>query len=976
MRKYRIKIKRLRKAVSTLSITIMTAVLLLTGMTSNISAGHDEIYTNQDKSAHVIVNRTLSDDELTLSFQVQSDDSVEILDITKENVSIKNDGIYQDKIVGQNGDYKYIVKISRQLLVEEDDEVVKTIDRDETFEFTVSIDEISVVRGNDGITESEEVTENAVEQEDYRTIKLDEVMYTVDGLDVVAELDYIPDMEDVLNLPQGYRAIITLEGNTLIVKNSEELQSRLMENYASGAVTTGSVLSSGVSFYWKANTSYYWEDIAFTEITVNGQVAYCIEPSVLNVSTSGATGTDFSSIGEVWVMSGNLSTQISNDTKRAIELISNYGYAYPGHQTQAYRWATQILIFEEIGWGFYSYGSLNPESEINEIKNLITTHSNRPTWHGNIKEVLPNETVTLTDPSLPYFDIAPETVGLQIISKTGTTITVKVISDNAKLILEKKRGSEKGTSFVYSDGLTQKVGYFKLMDPGFTNISFKLLKSTITFNKTDDTGRPVAGLGIEASYSQDFSVLIGRYTTDSNGSFKITDREINRTLYYREYSAPEGIVIDPTIKAFTPTGVAHTINIVNDVRQLLIGKVSPEGDPLQATFELYRNYYSENPELVTTVTTSELDGLALIDYLDKGLYTAKEIWVQEPYYVDVNNNTQDIIVDDIRGISKYEIEFTNEKVTGEYVIEKKDAKNGVAIEGVEYGIYDITDLQLDEDTELTYADVKALEAYETKLTNELGGVTFDALDISRKWVVIELSAPYGYVVDETLNYVEFEYVDCDTPVITHVAELLNERLQVTVKGVKVDSVTNSQIISKFFVLQLKDSEGNIVPIDHKDEDGTHYWKVDALEFYELSEVNAPIGYILSTEIKIVDTYEEKADHLYTIEFTNDAEPVPLPQTGIADNNLMMLALLIIVLGAIFVISVRRSKLKFSTDLSSFNAEVPNALVHGTTQIKVNDTKIETIKTSDVNNDTGHNQHDKDSKERQERPSHEKTRRME
>src|SRR5574344_589249 len=109
------------------------------------------------------------------------------------------------------------------------------------------------------------------------------------------------------------------------------------------------------------NYSYY---------TVDGQVAYCIEPGVNEGNP---------------MMQGDWSnTGLSNDIKERILLIGYYGYSYPGHQTNKYRMAAQGMMWSTIlGNGTtvnfsterWSGGNiLDITNEKNEIERLIANH--------------------------------------------------------------------------------------------------------------------------------------------------------------------------------------------------------------------------------------------------------------------------------------------------------------------------------------------------------------------------------------------------------------------------------------------------------------------------------------------------------------------------------------------------------------------------------------------------------------------------
>ena len=71
--------------------------------------------------------------------------------------------------------------------------------------------------------------------------------------------------------------------------------------------------------------------------TMDGVVAYCIEPGVLE--------------GKSYQQGSWKDTGLSDSIKEKLLLIGYYGYTYPGHQTEEYRAATQGMLWDIIVGG-------------------------------------------------------------------------------------------------------------------------------------------------------------------------------------------------------------------------------------------------------------------------------------------------------------------------------------------------------------------------------------------------------------------------------------------------------------------------------------------------------------------------------------------------------------------------------------------------------------------------------------------------
>ena len=91
------------------------------------------------------------------------------------------------------------------------------------------------------------------------------------------------------------------------------------------------------------NTQYYYDRYYadgsehswyFKHYTMDNEVAYCIEPGVIE-------GVNYSQ--------GSYSaTGLPESIKERLLLIGYYGYTYPGHNTEKYRMATQGMLWDTI----------------------------------------------------------------------------------------------------------------------------------------------------------------------------------------------------------------------------------------------------------------------------------------------------------------------------------------------------------------------------------------------------------------------------------------------------------------------------------------------------------------------------------------------------------------------------------------------------------------------------------------------------
>ncbi|MDE8227195.1 SpaA isopeptide-forming pilin-related protein [Erysipelothrix rhusiopathiae] len=731
----------MQKLFKKLGISVMTFLLVITGFITNVSADNSEVYHNEDMSIVVMVNRNVIDNELNLDFETTTADGITIDNIKFDDISIKNDEDRYAYAVGKNGDYKFVIEYTRDVVLEKENEEAQIIQRQETFEFTVKVDELKADTTKETTvtqsvpTEIDEPQEDQEENEpipaplvDLQTEVINGITITTheDGTRTLSALPHHDDLDlfitgDEYVLVDNETGVISIER---LVKPQPAI--RRFRRSVGNVVTTGQkVIPAGetITVTWRADRSFYWQLWGgISELFVNGNRAYCLEPSIFDqVATNNASSTTLDSVNGVRVHpDGRLAFTPTHAQKKNIELIANYGYKYPGHQTIRYEWATKKLIWNEMGWDVS--GGMNVDSEMAEIQSLIAQHSNVPSWDGQTRQVRKGDVIDLSENGLNKFVVNTNlTKGLVIIEDSGDTLKVKITDKNATLVLTKKGGSEEGTSYVYSDGLSQKVAHIKTQDPRRTFVKFEAKTEDITFKKTDTNGTPVAGVVIETSYQSDMSGQTWKRTTDKNGQFVSRDWETDRTMYYREVSAPAPYVVDSTIKSHRVVEGENKniISIVNEFQRSNVtitkvennwDKIFPENNGLKlsdATLELFAKtdiYEGTNRiyragELIGTEVTNSV-GQAIFHNLPIGEYYAKEKVGPKGYVLF--QGQWDISIKYDGGKPTVQVTETgatvsNQVIYGQAKLIKTDG-NRKLLEGVVFGVYRLDGTLIEEKT--------------------------------------------------------------------------------------------------------------------------------------------------------------------------------------------------------------------------------------------------------------------------------------
>ena len=233
----------------------------------------------------------------------------------------------------------------------------------------------------------------------------------------------------------------------------------------------------GNGFFMSNKFPYYY---------IDGEVAYCIEPGK-QITTWG------------YLEDANL--PFSEEIIKKLELISRYGYLYPGHNTNLYHMATQMLMWYlttdktvELRDQQYGYGNLiNIENEKNEIMRLVNNHYTKPSFDNNSYDILyDNELVIKDNSNVLDMYIVKDNDGNEVnIIGNELHINSKKIG-KSKIVLEKKKYDNKTTMiFKGDDNYSQKQAILRNNDLIESIININTYGARIKVNKIDSETKQV-----------------------------------------------------------------------------------------------------------------------------------------------------------------------------------------------------------------------------------------------------------------------------------------------------------------------------------------------------------------------------------------------------------------------------------------------------------------------------------------------------
>ena len=395
--------------------------------------------------------------------------------------------------------------------------------------------------------------------------------------------------------------------------------------------------------------------------------------------------------------------------------------------------------------------------------------------------------------------------------------------------------------------------------------------------------------------------------TDKNGKALFADLEAG-TYYVKEIAAPNGYVLDETIRPFKIGGnndwdVETTIKNTLKEYSLTLVKKGDDGKPLEGVeFEISGNG-------ITKKSASGRDGVVTFTGLAFGEYTITEVEAPQGYVkaapikvtIDGSDSAERVIQ-----LEPIENKHTKLTVT-------KFAEDGkTALPGAEFIIRNAEGkyVKVDGTSFASFADKK--EDATAIVTGENGTFTLEYLPLG-KYVLEEIEAPEGYMIVTASK--DFEIKNSETRV-----SINNTKIKTGLKIVKTDE--NGKLLEgiKFTLKNSADGfvtasgSGGKYTYTGRGDTGTEFTTDGRGEIfvsgllwgtYYLSETNAPKGMVgIKDQIVKVDAENHNKTIELKLENRSEKEKIEFKKTDGAGNGLA---------GAVFKLKlVEKSGTAYST----------------------------------------------------------------
>ena len=553
------------------------------------------------------------------------------------------------------------------------------------------------------------------------------------------------------------------------------------------------------------------------------------------------------------------------------------------------------------------------------------------------------------DPIRAYFKVKTSSGNLKLvkISEDGNVANIeftvkgddysKTVKTNSKgefeltdLVPGKYTVTERTpTKYAEQKSKTVNVESGKTATVSFSNV---LKKWNLTVTKTDAETKSAQGDATLAGavygiYNN--GKLVDKYTTDKNGGFTTSYYVCGDNWTLKEIEPSEGYLLDETeyhigaeAKKYTLENNSVSIGVTEDILKGKIaiikhtddGSTKIETPEKGAEFQVYlksSGSYAKAKESERDTLICDEYGFAETKDLPYGTYTVHQTkgWNGTEFIADF-----DVFISENNKTYKYLI--NNASLESYVKIVKVDSETGKQIPyaGAGFQIYDPNDKLVT--MTYTYPEVTTIDTFYTNSDGYL--ITPETLPYGKGYSVVEVQAPYGYILDSTPVYFDItaENTSEENGVTIVKAEKKNTSQKGTITIEKTGEIF-SNVISfgeEVIIYQpeysvnglsgavfeiyadedittpdgtMRYAKDTLVDTITTDKKGTATSKQIYLGKYRVVEKTAPYGFVLNKTVNHIElTYSGQNEKVTSTStsFTNDRQKVVIDLTKILEQD--------------------------------------------------------------------------------------------
>ena len=450
--------------------------------------------------------------------------------------------------------------------------------------------------------------------------------------------------------------------------------------------------------------------------------------------------------------------------------------------------------------------------------------------------------------------------------------------------------------YVVPEAQIAPVKWNEVTSRSFTNI---LKKFTVTVTKSDaETGTAQGDASLAGAVYGIYKgeTLVDSYATDKNGQFTSKEYICDSDWTVREITPSEGYLLDNTVHKVGIEPQLYTVEhnqTANDVtEQVVKGNIAiikhtdngetqietPEGGAEFAVYLKAAGSYENAKSSERDYLTCDENGFAQTKELPYGIYTVHQVSGWEG-----SEKMPDFDVFIAQNGTTYRYLINNTPFESYIKVVKVDAETGKSIPyaGAGFQIYDPAGNLVT--MTYTYPTPTSIDTFYTDANGAL--VTPEKLDFGSGYALVEVQAPYGYVLDSTPVYFDVTeenateesgvtVVKVDKPNMAQKGTITVEKTGEVFFGVSVTggkdeggkelpTVYQPQyekrglpgavyeiIAAEDIITQdgtVRNQKGEVVDTVTTDETGTAVSRELYLGKYEVREITAPNGMVLNPE---------------------------------------------------------------------------------------------------------------------------------
>lgn len=485
--------------------------------------------------------------------------------------------------------------------------------------------------------------------------------------------------------------------------------------------------------------------------------------------------------------------------------------------------------------------------------------------------------------------------------------------------------------YVVPANQTAPINWKDVTTRNFSNI---LKKFSVTVTKSDrEEGTPQGDATLAGAVYGIYKgeTLVDKYVTDKNGQFTTKEYICDDDWTIREITPSEGYLLDTTVHKVGAEPQLYTVEhnqTANDVTEQVMkgniaiikhtdnGETQIETPENGATFEIYlksSGSFNSAEEDERDVIVCDENGFGQTKDMPYGVYTVHQTagWegreLMKDFDVFISQNGQ-----------TYRYLINNANFESYIKVVKVDAESGknIPYAGAGFKIFDPDGNQVT--MTFTYPTPTTIDIFYTDANGQL--VTPEKLEYGKGYSLVEVQAPYGYVLDSTPVYFDvaeehssneggITVIKVDKPNMAQKGTVSIEKTGEVFSGVNISGEENADVIYQpvyevkglagavYEITAAEDiitpdgtlryAKGEVVDTVTTDENGLAKSKELYLGKYTVVEITAPEGMVINKEAHEVElTYagQEVSVTETATSFVNDRQKVTVSLEKTIEKN--------------------------------------------------------------------------------------------